>query len=159
MRLPLLVFAACTIACSAEPTDSADTDGPDIGVDTDPPAPNHKLQLYNYSGNLNRACAKQLQQLVLTPEGDGAPIVRSFLSNPGDESIEWVYISEIEDYRIEVVESPGGESIWWDGMALAPGGTTTIFVEGINTGFTENSRCNTIFPTGSTLVCVTTPGP
>lgn len=153
MRLPLLIFAACAFGCSAGPAEGDDTDTPDTDLDTAPPAPNHKVEIFNYSGNINRDCAQQLQQLVLTPDGNGAPIVRTFISNPGDESVEWVYIPEIADYRIEVVERPGGESIWWDGLALGPGGTTTIFVEGINTGFTENSRCNSIVPTGSTLVC------
>lgn len=140
-----LFVAACD---QPEPSDS----GPD--TDTDPVLmPNHRFELYNYSGNINASCARQLLVLKLTPAFDGDAIEETFVLNPGDELELDLTLAEEGSFRIEVLERMDGPSIWWDSVALGIHGTTSCFVTGINTGFLENSRCSGLAPSGSTMVC------
>lgn len=121
--------------------------------DGETPTPNHRITLHNITGNVESTCAKQLTFLRVTPVSDGPPIEVLFVSNPNSSMDLDITIPGMGYYSVEVFEAEGGQSIRWHSMALALGGTTTIFVQGINTGYLPNSACNGIGADESSLVC------
>lgn len=144
---PLLLLTSLATAC--DPSVDSDTwPAPDTG-----PIPNHMFVLTNESGSTNYTCATQLLAVALTPASGAEPITETFVLNPRDTLELDLTLSEEGDYRIEIFEEEGGPRITWDAFAMGFHGTTSCSVNGINTGFLENTYCNGIHADASTMVC------
>jgi len=120
------------------------------------PVENHTIYISNEGSSSNPqdpngVTAKQFTSLKLTPtDSSSESVTYNFVSNPGTTISVKVNVPKINQYTI-VVYTADGQFIFWNSIAMAPDGTTTITLMANSNGFTDNSRCNGIPPDGSNI--------
>jgi len=117
------------------------------------PVENHTIYISNEgTSNPYGVHAKQFTSLKLTPtDSSSESVTYNFVSNPGTTISVKVKVPTIKQYKI-VVYTAEGQFIFWNSIAMAPDGTTTIKLLANSNGFTDNSRCNGIPPDGSNIM-------
>lgn len=121
------------------------------------PIGNHTISITNYGSisnpqDPNGVGPKQFTSLTLTPtDSSSNTVTYNFVSNPDNTTISIeVNIPKSTLYRI-VIYTADGHFIFWNSIAMAPGGKTTIILLANTNGFIDNSRCNGIPPDGSNI--------
>ncbi|HET8733881.1 MAG TPA: hypothetical protein VFM45_08925 [Anaeromyxobacteraceae bacterium] len=113
---------------------------------------NHVVTIQNDGTNTVQCVARQFTRLTLTPSAGGAARAYDFVCSPYASVEVHVTLPETGTYRLRL-ETPAGAGIWWDGLAMAVGGTTTVAVSTNNVGFYDNSYAAGLRSTGNDIPC------
>ena len=129
----------------------------DDNVTQQQPQTNHSLFMYNQPMTPPYCMGLQFIKIIITPvDGSFPSQTYSFVLNPSEKLEDFgVYVKTTYQFKIEVFE-PNGGCIWWNSMAMTPGGRTTIRLYGSGQlgSYCDGSTCNNTFPPdGCTLPC------
>lgn len=106
-------------------------DEPNINIT---PVPNHEIRIFNRSGT--QGVAKQFTYLTLTPtEAGESEVPLEFVCNPQSDVFLKIYLSKITFFKVKLSLYKNGPSIWWNSIAFAPDGISSINIQNNASGF------------------------
>jgi hypothetical protein len=117
-------------------------------VETD----NHTISIINGGSNTSTVTPKQFTYMVVTPTDlSSSPLTYSFVSNPNTTVPVKINIPKTGFYKLQIYVAQGGQSIWWNSLALAVNGTTPVTLMTNNVGYADNSYAVGIRSSGNDI--------
>lgn len=117
------------------------------GTDT-----NHVITIENAGTNTVQCVARQFTRLTLTPSGGGTSTSYDFVCSPQTSVTVPVTLPQTGTYTLRIATQTGA-AIWWDDLAMAVGGTTSVALSTNNVGFFDNSYAAGLRSTGNDIPC------
>lgn len=140
MRSVVLAVTLClSLACGS-------------GGDEPQSTANHTLTIQNSGTNTVQCVARQFSRLTITPSSGGTAVEYAFVSSPTTSVDIPVTLPQTGTFDLRVY-TPAGSSIWWNGLAMAAGGTTPVSLSTNNMGFYDNSYAAGLRSTGNDIPC------